>query len=184
MSVCGVTHPQRPDLRCEQPTGNHPAHFAFDRTIWAHISWPNEEYVEPESSRSRPRDERQRQLNEIVARVRERDRASGFGAGLGASQSSAEGRWTEGDRALVLDAVRRVATRQETFTTDEVWGLLDGAVPVTKGMTAMLTEAKRRGWIESTDTTTIARRGGEHDHAQRLTVWRSKIVGSAPKDFG
>lgn len=167
-------------MRCEQPAGNHPEHFAFDRDIWAYESWGNADYVDPTSTKPRPRAERHAELNEMVARVRERDRESGYAAALAESSRSAEARWGVAERTAVIEAIRRVALAHPTFTTDDVWRELADRVPVTKGMTAMLAEARRRGWIVSTGETVISRRGGEHDHAQRLTVWRSLLVTQPP----
>jgi hypothetical protein len=40
-------------------------------------------------------------------------------------------------------------------------------------MTARLLVAQRNGVIKNTGEITFAERGGEHDHAQRLTIWQS-----------
>jgi hypothetical protein len=50
---------------------------------------------------------------------------------------------------------------------------LGASFPVTKGMTARLMVAERRGVIKNTGEITYAKRGGQHDHAQRLTIWQS-----------
>jgi hypothetical protein len=90
-----------------------------------------------------------------------------------AGTEAAGRRWCDAERALVDQAIGTVANRLETFTADDVWRELAGRVPVTKGLTGRLMAATRAGVMVNTGETTIADRGGEHDHAQRLTVWRS-----------
>jgi hypothetical protein len=90
-----------------------------------------------------------------------------------AGSERAAGRWTRAERDLVDAAIRAVATMLDEFTADDVWSELAGRVPVTKGLTSRLLVAARAGVMVNSGRTTIARRGGEHDHAQRLTIWRS-----------
>lgn len=94
---------------------------------------------------------------------------------VGMSESARAGsKWTPREIGLVGDAIARLAATREPFTADDVWALLPG-VTVTKGLAARLNAAARRGIIRNTGETRTAKRGGAHDHAQRLTVW----VGSA-----
>lgn len=102
---------------------------------------------------------------------RQRQREARAAAQHGTEQAAS--RWTLHQRTLVDHAIAAVAARLDRFTADDVWAELDGAVPVTKGLTARLLVAARAGLISNTGETTIAARGGAHDHAQRLTVWAS-----------
>lgn len=95
-----------------------------------------------------------------------------FEKGMAGSELAGR-KWTDKEKTLVDEAIEIVASNHAEFTADEVWRCLDGAVPVTKGMASRLNMAARRGVIESTGRTTVARRGGDHDHAQRLNIWRS-----------
>lgn len=97
-----------------------------------------------------------------------------FDRGMAGSTRAAR-RWTDDEQRAVDDAIRAVARRTETFTSDEVWRELGDGFPVTKGLASRLTAAKNRGVIASTGETRIAARGGEHDHGQRLALWRSLI---------
>lgn len=85
--------------------------------------------------------------------------------------------WTITQRAEVLEAIRTVARTRTEFTADDVWRELAGRVPVTKGLAAVLTRAAALGDIVNSGRTTVAARGGQHDHAQRLTVWQSRMYG-------
>ncbi len=89
------------------------------------------------------------------------------------SQASANARWSRAEQDQVDAAIRKMARMQPTFTADEVWYELGPAFTVTKGMTARLMVAERKGIIKNTKQITYAKRGGEHDHAQRLTIWQS-----------
>jgi hypothetical protein len=81
--------------------------------------------------------------------------------------------WTPEQQAKVDAAIIKMARMKPRFTADEVWYELGASFPVTKGMTARLMVAERRGIIKNTGEITYAKRGGQHDHAQRLTIWQS-----------
>lgn len=95
----------------------------------------------------------------------------------------AQARWTPEEVAAVDAAIATVAARAramhtdfnglEDFTADDVWAELGPGFTVTKGLTGRLMAAKHAGLIVNTGRTIIANRGGEHDHGQRLTVWRA-----------
>ena len=87
------------------------------------------------------------------------------------SERAAE-KWTDEQVARVDDAIRDCARSMDRFTTDDVWERVPD-IPITKGIGSRLLAASRSGVIQNTGDTTIARRGGRHDHAQRLTVWAS-----------
>ena len=89
------------------------------------------------------------------------------------SQASANAKWTPEQQAQVDAAIVKMARMKPRFTADEVWYELGASFPVTKGMTARLMVAERRGVIKNTGEITYAKRGGQHDHAQRLTIWQS-----------
>lgn len=98
-----------------------------------------------------------------------------FDRGMAGSARAAR-RWTPDEAGAVDRAIEAVARRTETFTSDEVWRELGDGFPVTKGMASRLTAAKNRGVIASTGETRIASRGGDHDHGQRLSLWRSRLI--------
>lgn len=87
--------------------------------------------------------------------------------------SNAGDAWTEEQKKRIDSAIRKCATTMEEFTTDDVWALVPD-VPVTKGIASRLLPFVRSGMIENSLRLKIAERGGIHDHAQRLTIWRSK----------
>ena len=89
------------------------------------------------------------------------------------SQASANAKWTPAQQQQVDTAIVKMARMKPRFTADEVWYELGASFPVTKGMTARLLVAQRNGVIKNTGEITYAKRGGEHDHAQRLTIWQS-----------
>ena len=89
------------------------------------------------------------------------------------SQASANAKWTPAQQLQVDNAIVKMARMQPRFTADQVWYELGETFPVTKGMTARLMVAERRGVIKNSGEITWAERGGKHDHAQRLTVWQS-----------
>lgn len=87
----------------------------------------------------------------------------------------AASRWTDTERAAVRQAIRAVADTHDTFTADDVWDALAGAVPVTKGLAGLLVSAAHDGVIEHTGTTVLSRAVGDRGHVQRLAVWRSLV---------
>jgi hypothetical protein len=89
------------------------------------------------------------------------------------SQASANAKWSPEQQTRVDAAIVKMARMKPRFTADEVWYELGASFPVTKGMTARLMVAERRGVIKNTGEITWAERGGKHDHAQRLTIWQS-----------
>jgi len=101
-----------------------------------------------------------------------------FDRGMAGSARAAR-RWTAEENDLVDVAIEAVARRLPLFTADEVWRELGDGFPVTKGLASRLTSARHRGLCENTGETRIARRGGDHDHAQRLSLWRSLLVDDA-----
>jgi hypothetical protein len=100
--------------------------------------------------------------------------------GLELSQGSADAKWDTRQAAAVDQAIRNAAAKKTFITADDIWAELPATFPVGKGLAARLLAASRAGVIENTGTTTTARRGGAHDHAQRLTIWRSLIEGRNP----
>lgn len=97
-----------------------------------------------------------------------------FERGMAGSERAAR-RWTPEQAARVDAAIEAVARRLPEFTSDDVWAELGDGFPVTKGMASRLTAAKNRGVIAATGEVRTARRGGDHDHGQRLSLWRSRI---------
>jgi hypothetical protein len=83
-------------------------------------------------------------------------------------------KWTVLEKARIDEAIVRCARELEEFTADDVWERAP-SVPVTKGLAGRLNAANHRGLIESTGRVAFAARGGEHDHRQRLAVWRSLV---------
>lgn len=90
-----------------------------------------------------------------------------------AGSARASRRWTLEELDAVDRAIEQVARRLELFTSDDVWAELGAEFPVTKGLASRLNRARRLGTITNTGETRIARRGGDHDKGQRLSLWRS-----------
>lgn len=97
-----------------------------------------------------------------------------FDRGMAGSTRAAR-RWTPDETQRVDAAIENVARRVDLFTSDDVWLELGDGFPVTKGMASRLIAAKNRDVIASTGEVRTARRGGNHDHGQRLSLWRSLI---------
>ena len=102
---------------------------------------------------------------------RPNDEASDPWARAHAGSALAARRWTPEEVARVDAAIRTAAATGREFTADDVWELLPGLL-VTKGLAGRLMAAANAGLIRNTGKTAQARRGGEHDHAQRLSVWQ------------
>jgi hypothetical protein len=177
----GQPHPTKPGVLCDSRTPNHPECSGWDDVLDSFIDWPNPDHI-PSRKLAPSRTTRKERLQTVAARTeaapRVQEVTSGFPAGLAGSQSAARA-WTEQERQAVDDAIRTVAQRHAgggEFTSDAVWELLDGAVPVTKGLTARLMVASRAGLIDTTGKFEISQRGGHHDHGQRLSVWYSLIT--------
>lgn len=178
-SNCGLAHPEHPAIRCDQ-RGSHPLCSGFDTTdpFAEYMDWPNPGYVPPvKVSRVAVKSH----LAAVAAQVPPappKPVRDGFPAGLEGSERAGEA-WDEAQKKLVDDAIAAVARAHAgggEFTSDEIWEHLAGAVPVTKGLTARLMMAKRRGLLDSTGKTGISERGGHHDHGQRLTLWYSLLT--------
>lgn len=94
-----------------------------------------------------------------------------FGVAMQISQGVANVKWSPDQQAAVDAAIAVVARAKGRFTADDVWGQLGPDFPVTKGLAGRLNAAVRRKLIVNTGEVAHAKRGGLHDHAQRLTVW-------------
>jgi hypothetical protein len=94
-----------------------------------------------------------------------------FGVAMRISQNVANVKWTPQQQQAVDAAIAVVARAKSRFTADDVWAQLGTDFPVTKGLAGRLNAAVRRGVIRNTGEVAHAKRGGAHDHAQRLTVW-------------
>jgi hypothetical protein len=180
---CGQHHPSSPQVICENPSENHKLCTGYSSVDDEFLDWENPEYKVPQT---RSRKGAQQHLEDVATRVASDYRVAsspplnpdseGIAMGFSESERTAN-RWSEDQKQLVLNAIIAVAKENEEFTTDLVWQYLNGAVPVTKGMTAMLRSASRKGILDSTGKTEVSSRGGEHDHGQRLTIWYSLIKG-------
>jgi len=102
---------------------------------------------------------------------REISRQDKFRVAMALSQEAANRKWTLAEQAIVDQAICHVARMMPEFTADDVWARLGRSFPVNKGMAARLNMAARLGTIRNTGKIGFADRGGDHDHAQRLTIW-------------
>jgi hypothetical protein len=92
-------------------------------------------------------------------------------------------KWSAEQIAAVDQAIELCVKFCPTFTADDIWARLPKDFPVTKGLAGRLKAASTRGICHATDQTRKSTRGGEHDHGQRLVVWRSTPVigGMSPR---
>lgn len=96
-----------------------------------------------------------------------------FERGMELSQLSADHKWTTAQAAEVYAAIVKTARMLPEFTADDIWARLPATFPKTKGLAAILKSASTNGICEPTDRVRKTSRGGDSDHGQRLTVWRS-----------
>lgn len=90
---------------------------------------------------------------------------------------NADERW----KRAALETIRRLAQLLDEFTTDEVWGVLDGLDVDThepRALGAVMQTANRRGWISKTGRVRQSER--PECHARDVTVWESHITGERP----
>lgn len=106
-------------------------------------------------------------------RVPKRGDITPYGQAMQISQAVADVKWTPFQQRQVDDAIEACARQLGVFTADDVWARLGQHFPVTKGLAGRLNAAVRRRIIVNTGNVRHANRGGQHDHAQRLTVWAS-----------
>ena len=106
-------------------------------------------------------------------RVPKRTDITPYGQAMQISQAVADAKWTPFQQRQVDAAIEACAREISVFTADDVWARLGQHFPVTKGLAGRLNAAVRRRIIVNTGNVRHANRGGQHDHAQRLTVWAS-----------
>jgi len=96
-----------------------------------------------------------------------------FERGMELSQLAADRKWTLEQNQEVYNAIVRTARMLPEFTADDIWSRLPATFPKTKGLASILKSAANDGICEPTDRVRKTSRGGDSDHGQRLTVWRS-----------
>lgn len=173
--TCGNHHPERSGVVCDAKANNHPLCSGFDPQESDYVDWANPGYVEVKKT-SATKQETRHKLADIASRVRAEKPVEGFAAGMQASEQAAD-KWTPEQKQTVWTAIRTVAKTRYEFTADEIWQELDNAVPVTKGLAALLNRAVAKGILMNTRQKVVSSRKGEHGHAQTLSVWRSLIYG-------
>lgn len=81
-------------------------------------------------------------------------------------------------KAHALAAVRQIAERQETFTTDDVWALLDRqeipTPPERRAMAQPIRAAEHSGWITKTDR--FVPSALPWAHRRNTQVWSSNLA--------
>jgi hypothetical protein len=96
-----------------------------------------------------------------------------FERGMELSQLAANNKWTTAQASEVYNAIVKTARMLPEFTADDIWSRLPATFPKTKGLASILKSAANDGICEPTDRVRKTSRGGDSDHGQRLTVWRS-----------
>lgn len=166
MSECRNRHDDVGEvLFCDKPPGNHRRCSGWSDRAGGYVDWDNPAYTAPKVAQDAPKAASRLQV--MAGRV------SGAQAGKEGSERAAAS-WTPAQRQTVESVITEVATRQDEFTTDDLWGALGLTVPKTAGMAAMLRQATSKGFIEPTERyADSTRERGDHDHGRRLRVWRS-----------
>lgn len=168
MSECRNRHDNGSEiLFCDKPSGNHRLCSGWSNRAGGYVDWDNPAYTAPKVAQDAPK--ASSRLQDMANRV------NGAQAGAEGSERAAAS-WTPAQRQMVESAITEVATRQDEFTTDDLWGVLDLTVPKTAGMAAMLKKATSQGFIEPTDRYADSTRDRtDHDQGRRLRVWRSRM---------
>lgn len=96
-----------------------------------------------------------------------------FERGMELSKLSADHKWTPEQNLAVYEAIAKTARMLPEFTADDIWDRLPILFPKTKGLASVLKSATTNKICEPTDRVRKTTRGGDSDHGQRLTIWRS-----------
>jgi hypothetical protein len=168
MSECRNRHDDGGEiLFCDKSSGNHRRCSGWSDRAGGHVDWDNPVYTAPKTTQDAPA--ASSRLQAMANRV------NGAQAGKEGSERAAAN-WTPAQRQMVESAITEVATRQDEFTTDDLWTVLGQTVPKTAGMAAILRQATSRGFIEPTDRYADSTRDrADHDQGRRLRVWRSRM---------
>lgn len=163
---CGNHHPHKGHVICDRPARRHPTCSGWDTDIHGFTDWENQTYAETKVS------------SPEQARVQARHMASRFSPQRAAAKGSeqAKRRWTISEQLQIRAAIVTLAQEKDSFTTDDIWTQVGPDVPKTPGITAMLREADRDGFIEPTEDYADSQRDdrADHDQGRRLRVWRSR----------
>lgn len=159
---CPSTHPTLGSA-CSMRNTNHP--LCTDGTN----DWDNPGFVakvEKKAGKAR--------LREIATQVPAVTSVLEEGAAEAAAGSRrAADALSDEQRVLVATAIDAVAARLDEFTVDDVYDELDGAVPINKGIGAMMRLAIKRDVVGSTGKRAPSQRG--RDTTRDLTVYYSLI---------
>jgi len=99
----------------------------------------------------------------------------GTAEAVAGSQAAADALSDE-QKALVASAIDAVAKRLDELTVDDVYDELDGAVPINKGIGAMMRLAIKRDVLGNTGKRAPSQRG--RDTTRELTLYYSLVRGS------
>lgn len=158
---CGNRHPEKEIVECNRPENpSHPQCSGWDEETGDYIDYPNPRYVE---SKTGDLDEARNTVRELASKK------------TGTPPEEIKRPWTKGEQAIVRAAIIALAMEQNTFTADDVWGLVGEDAPKSNGLTSLLNEAHRDRYIEPTEDYANSQRRdrSDHDSGRRLRVWRS-----------
>jgi len=110
-------------------------------------------------------------LEDSNGRVRRCVQMTPIEVGIATSTRVGNFKWSGEQQRQVDAAIVHVARTKGLFTADDIWQHLGPTFEVTKGLAGRLNAAVHQNIIRNTGTISHAKRGGLHDHAQRLTVW-------------
>lgn len=167
--ICGNVEDK---LACERAPGNHPRCRAFDDDADRFVHWDNPDYRAPKTVDRATGKEKIRAAAAATGpdpRVGDQDPAP----------APPEGRWSDEERELVRQALRRVCERHAgggEFTSDEVWAELGATVRKGPGLTSVINQARHDGWLDSTGKKGRSQRArDDHDEGRELTLWYSLL---------
>jgi hypothetical protein len=173
---CGSHHPTDGRWRCENTALNHALCTAFDDSQFVHIHWECPSYEPPPPSESKASG--REKTRSIASRTRPAETLMSSIRATARGSEQATARWTEDEKAQIIETIIRLAYSRPAMTADDIWAACPEVAPG-PGIHALLTRAVREKIVAKGDFADSQRERTDHDAGRRLRVWRSLVFSPA-----
>lgn len=185
MPGCGAKHPDDQNRTC-MVRGKHADHMDIHGT-WTDPETEQRIALVREQRRAGGRKGTRKRVNSLAAAaIRGREETIGEQRAKHSGMEQALHATPEDFREGFLAAVRDLAERQESLTSDDVWEVLEARGIDTESRAAvgpLMASAAKKGWLKKTDERAVSNRPGSKAR-DGLSVWQSLLFAGSMDSMG